>query len=520
MKYQELENTVKVWFKELSPVYKKAFIASFVIINVAFLFHTVNFMFGDHDWLYVRSPNYWSEGAFEGRPLHFVLQSLFFGGHVLPILNNLLSFAALAVSGLLLANYWKVPLNTLNYALFAAYTAVLPYTMVWLFYAKDMLINLSLPLIAVCGLIIADSAAKKKLLHIVGVGLFYFAFASYAAVINLLAVCWLGGVIAEYIKAKSFTKVLKAKLPALADMVIALILFKLTLAVLPLSSDYNTKTIGLSYWPHKFMETLTVMLKQFVVPTPFMEPKYKYLLLAICICGLGCGLYKGGIKKIIPCVILISGMLFASKLAFFMADERGQVLAEMENFAYVPRLDFYGLAYVYAFGLALLLSYYPKKWKKYVLGIAMIAAFMSVVRDVYAQKVWKLGFDAEMKAHERIVGRLEQMPEFRQGAKYRLLQIGSLALRKNYYRSVAGEETSLDLLTTSFTPQYMSRIVYNFYYPEDIFYDNAHVKDLSKKGRAFLEKAEVYPALGSMFIDGDIVIVVLTEDGLAKALGH
>jgi hypothetical protein len=46
------------------------------------------------------------------------------------------------------------------------------------------------------------------------------------------------------------------------------------------------------------------------------------------------------------------------------------------------------------------------------------------------------------------------------------------------------------------------------------------VRDLSEKGRAFLEKAEVYPALGSMFIDGDIVIVVLTEEGLNKALGH
>jgi hypothetical protein len=240
----------------------------------------------------------------------------------------------------------------------------------------------------------------------------------------------------------------------------------------------------------------------------------------ICVCGLGCGLSKGGIKKIILSVILVLGMLFASKLAFFMADERGQILAEMENLAYVPRLDFYGLAYVYAFGLALLLSYYPKKWKKYVLGLAMIAAFMSVVRDVYAQKVWKLGFDAEMKAHERIVGRLEQMPEFRAGHKYKILQLGSLSLRKNFYRAVAGEETSLDMLSTSFTPQYMSRIVYNFYYPEDIFYDNASVNELSERGREFLRNAKVYPALGSIFIDGDIVVVVLTEEGLNKALGR
>ena len=520
MKYQELENTIKTWFKDLSPVYKKAFISSFVIINIAFLFHTVNFMFGDHDWLYVRSPNYWSEGAFEGRPLHFVLQSLFFGGHVLPILNNLFSFAALALSGVLLARYWQIPLNAVSYALFATYVAVLPYTMVWLFYAKDALINLSLPLIAILGLVIADMASKKRLYHLLAIALFYFAFASYVAVINLLAVCFIGKVLADYIKQKSFIKVVKEKLPAVADMIIALVLFKLTLACLSLSSDYNTKVVDWAYLPEKLVETLTVMFTQFTVPTPFMEPKYKYLLLVISLGGLGCGLYKGGKKKVILSVILVLGMLFATKLAFFMADERGQVLAEMENFAFVPRLDFYGLAYVYAFGLALLLSYYPKKWKKWVLGLAMVAAFMSVVRDVYAQKVWKLGFDAEMKAHERIVGRLEQMPEFRTGHKYKILQLGSLSLRKNFYREVAGEAVSLDMLSTSFTPQYMSRIVYNFYYPEDIFYDNASVSDLSERGREFLRTAKVYPALGSMFIDGDIVIVVLTEEGLAKALGH
>ena len=157
-------------------------------------------MFGDHDWNYVRTANYWSEGAFEGRPLHFVLQSLFFGGEVLPVLNNLLSFAAMALSGILLAKYWQIPFSRFNYALFATFVAVLPYTMTWLFYAKDTLINLSLPLICVCGLLAADFAVKEKkpVYHLIAIALFYFAFASYVAVINLLGVCFLGGIMLTY----------------------------------------------------------------------------------------------------------------------------------------------------------------------------------------------------------------------------------------------------------------------------------------------------------------------------------
>jgi len=519
MKYQEMETKLKDGLKNLNPVCKKSFLIAFVLINLAFLFHTVNFMFGDHDWNYIRTPNYWHEGAFEGRPLHFVMQSLFFGGHVLPILNNLLSFAFLALSGILLAHYWRVPKKTFQLTLFATFTAILPYTLVWLFYAKDMLSNLSLPFVVVAGLLLADRPYKKIWYHVAALFLFYFAFASYAAVLNLMGVCLLGAILTTYIGSKSnIAKVVRQKLPAAADIIIAGILYKLTLAFSSVTTEYNTQTLGVMYWPEKLKETVTVMFTQFVTPLPFMEYKFKLLLLGLCIFAMVVALLKGGIKKAPAIIVLIIAILLSSKVAFFLADERGQVLAEMENFAFVPRLDFYGLGYIYALAVALILSLSKGKWYKLGATLAVIIAFMSAVRDMYAEKVWKLGFDAEMKTHERIVARLEQHPNFHSTQKYRLLQVGSFSLRKNYYRKAAGEETSLDLLETSFTPQFMSRIVYNFYYPEDVFYNNATAEDLSERGKEYLRyQAKPWPSAESIFIDGDIVIIVLTNEGLDKA---
>lgn len=507
--------------KAIPQAYIQAFTIAFALINLAFLFHTVNFMFGDHDWNYVRTANYWSEGTFEGRPLHFVLQSLFFGGEVLPILNNLFSFAALALSGILLAKYWKIPFSKLNYILFAVFTAVLPYTMVWLFYAKDTLINLSLPLICVCGLLAADYAvkAKKPLYHLLALALFYFAVASYAAVINLLGVCFLGGIMLAYSNREAkIIPLMKAKIMPALDMLAALVLFKLTLVILPVDTGYNTQTVALDYLPQKLAETVSAMFAQFTAPLPFMEYKFKLLLLLLSLFGFTLLLVRGGKGRVLPQTVLVLGVLFASKLAFFMADERGQILAEMENFAFVPRLDFYGLVYIYALALACVLCTSLAKLRKAGVVLAVIIAFMSGVRDMYAQKVWKLGFDAEMKAHERIVSRLETMPNFYPERRYRLLQVGSLSLRKNFYLKQDAEETSLDLLTTSFTPQFMSRIVYNFYYPEDVFYNNAVKEELSPKGREWLLfKAKPFPNKESIYIDGDIVIIVLTQEGLAKA---
>ena len=159
---------------------------SFLIINFAFLFHSINFMFGDHDWLYVRGATFWKEGSFEGRPLHFALQGVFFNGQILPILNNILSFFALSLSGVMLARYWKIPASTLGYTLFSVFIAVLPYTLVWLYYAKDALINLCLPLIAINALVVSELATTKKkiYLHLLSQFLFVFAFSSYMAIIS------------------------------------------------------------------------------------------------------------------------------------------------------------------------------------------------------------------------------------------------------------------------------------------------------------------------------------------------
>lgn len=520
MNYLSLEKKVIDWYNSIPLSIKKAFLISFALINLAFLFHTTNFMFGDHDWLYVRGQTYWKEGTFEGRPLHFVLQSILFSGQILPLLNNLFSFAALALSSIMLAKYWKIPTTTLNYSLFATFIAVLPYTLVWLYYAKDALINISLPLIVMTALWSAQKGTlcKSKLWYTISVLLFVFAFSSYVAVINMIGICILGAIINDYVyNNNSIIGAIRNKIPTAIVVIISLIIFLLFMKMFPITSSYNTKTIPLDFVADKLNETFNVMFTQFTAILPFMDYEYKMLLLAMSVIGFALLITSGKIDKFAPIVIFVLLILFASKFAYFIADERGEILAEMEDFAFVPRLDFYGIVYVYAFFLSSILIFNKEKIKKVGVILVMIITFMSMVRDAYALKTWKLGFDAEMKAHERIVSRLEQHKDFNINRKYRLFQVGTLSLRQNYYKKENKEKVGLDLLETSFTPIFMSRIVYNFYYPKDIFYDNVSYQDLSEKGKNFIKhEATPWPTSNSIFIDGDIVIVVLTDEALNK----
>ena len=387
MNYLKLENKILDWYKKIPSEIKKSVVYSFIIINFAFLFHSVNFMFGDHDWLYVRGASKWNEGAFEGRPFHFILQNLLFNGQVLPILNNFISFLALSLSGVILAKYWKIPVSTLNYTLFSSFVAVLPYTLVWLYYAKDTLINLSLPFIAILALYISDIAQtiKKKYLRIISIALLVFAFSSYIAIINYIGICFLGSIMLSYaFENKGMYSIIKQKIYTALDVVVSLVIFVLLLKIFPPASGYNTNLISLDFIFTKLKDTLVVMISQFVVTLPFMEYKYKWMLLISSVIGFVILLKKGGFSKVSPQILLFLLVLFVSKFTYFISDQRGELLTQMEDFAFVPRLDFYSLPYVYALCLSPIFFLKKSTLKKSLIVLLVLIIFMSIVRVMNA----------------------------------------------------------------------------------------------------------------------------------------
>ena len=311
---------------------------------------------------------------------------------------------------------------------------------------------------------------------------------------------------------KEIYSIVKQKIYTVIDVIVSLVIFILLLKIFPPTSSYNTNLISLDIILTKLRETLEVMISQFVITLPFMEYKYKLLLLLSSISGLFVLLKKGGISKVSPQILLFLLVLFVSKFTYFISDQRGELITQMEDFAFVPRLDFYSLPYLYALCLSPILFLKKSKLKNVLVGLFILITFMSVVRVMNAQKVWKLGFDAEMKAHERIISRIEQMPNFDINRHYRVFQIGTLSLRKNFYKKSNNEKISLDLLETSFTPRYMSQIVYNFYYPKDVFYSIANFNDLSEAGKAYIKNtAQPWPSKNSIFIDNDIIVIVLDD---------
>ena len=65
------------WWKNISPVDKKSFLWIFVVLNLVFLWHTVTFFFGNHDWEQVKSGVHIFWSLFDGRWGAGLIQQIF-----------------------------------------------------------------------------------------------------------------------------------------------------------------------------------------------------------------------------------------------------------------------------------------------------------------------------------------------------------------------------------------------------------------------------------------------------------
>ena len=211
------------------------------------------------------------------------------------------------------------------------------------------------------------------------------------------------------------------------------------------------------------------------------------------------------IRDSLLALLLLLGAVLGSKLTYLIS------VQSYDNLPHLVRIDFYGLPILYALMLAILLVACSVGWKKFVYLFAGIAVFASFVQVAYALKVWKFGFDAETKLAERIITRLEKLPEFDIEKKYKLIQIGEMSLRKNYYTRVYDDFYSGEMLEDAYYQQGNAKDAYNFFYQVDFLSEDAAEDALENPliKEYLRDKAQPWPANGSVGIVGEYIIIVL-----------
>lgn len=490
----------------------KALGISFLIINFAYLYHSLNFMWGNHDVVFIKERLFLSSGLFEGRFSQFIPQVLLTNGQILPLLNNLLGFTFLTIALWLLAKYWNIPKSLLNYVLFISFFATLPFTLSWLYFTFITMSCLFWTMLIILGLYLSAliyDQKQKIILSLIATLCFYLSFGGYPPVINTIFIGLSAHCLINYtFKQKSLRILINMHKFTLLNIVFAAFLFKLTLFFVAPNDVYNLELINITDIPNKFVSTLTICYKQFFISLPFMSQTYKFILLALVIFAFIVTLLKGFSKKrgLLTLFLFLTTVWFSSLTTFLV----------VPHTEYVARIDFFGLGFIYNFALALLLFCTTPIIKSITIMLMIILIPYNILNDYHAQKIWQQGFKAEMKILEDVAERIENHPNFNPARKYRFYQAGDISLRPSYYRQKFDKDEPF-LLSLPYLAIWQGAPLIEFYSPFNYIDSNPAIlpSDISKEVYDFIKNdARPWPHKNAIFLDDKILIVIYNQQGL------
>lgn len=471
----------------------KLWLILFMAVNLVFTFYHFTFFWGNHDWDWVKGTTQvlsLNTGMFEGRYAKFILNVGLFGGQILPILNNLVAFALLALGVVLLTTYWQI--KSFGTRLIAALIIITaPYILGWLYFPINILGNFSAVALVAYGLIVAE---KKKWYHkALSVICFLLALGVYPSVAEMMIISFAIRYIISPVKKKN--EVLNAVYPLL----VALIAFKLLLFVLGkldivYSEHYNMQTPNLEELVRRVPQMILLVFSQLLTTLPFLDAEYKILSLLLLILAIGCTFKRG---------LWWCAALTATVLSTFLTTAQ-------EETAYMPRINFYGINFLIAGAVAVLFT--QKQKIRNISGVLCLLLLWNGIRaDFEALKVWRLGQISETALVERISAQIEEH------APDKILVpvvAGELPLRPRYY-ATSYQKNSPYILSGSLLVRHIPSGMFNFYAVTPFFYNYSQISDLTPELHHFLRVAKPWPAQESLFVDEKYAVILLSSEGIA-----
>lgn len=474
----------------------------FCVICLVFLPYQIGFFIGNHDWDWVKGTTQilqWDTGLFEGRYGKFLLNVLLFGGQVLPLLNVWCSFAFLTFGGILLVDYWRI--KDFSSRLLVALLPILsPFILGWLYFPINILGNFMAVPLVVGGLILAEMDGKLSKTE--SVFFFLLALGVYPSVAEMMIVCF--GIRCIINPPHLYEKTFLSALTIVSSLVIfKIILSALTAAGIIYTGHYNMQMAGGTELLQRLPEMAKMAVKQLWITVPFIPLSLKICGIGIILSAIAVSLKKT--SSLLMAALIWLAALGATVLSAYLAKNSAEV-------AYMPRIDFYGLNFLYA-GAAAVLLQTSGFFRNFGILAICIYLFLSVNEDFSAQKAWQMGKAAEEMLVERISQRIENRA---QGISSPLIPViaGELPLRPRYYNGNYRVKSPY-VLNAPFIVRHIPSGMFNFYAVSPVFASWSGIRQISPDMHMFFNNAaHPWPAEGALFVDDEYAIILLTSDGM------
>lgn len=541
---KDIIELVKKSFAKIDEIDKKTFLWIFVALNVMFIFHTINFLFGNHDWWAIKDGVQWDTFFFNGRFSATAIKMILLNGQVLPILNNLIAFFFYALGSVLLLNYWNAPKNILQRVLIGFVLTLTPFTNVWLWFAYHTIENLSIPFFVTLGLILTiknfDNIYCAILQKVLSVVFLTLALGIYpSAIVNILTIfsCkFLLDNLSDGIF--EFKRVFLKHKWSFINIALSFISYKLILLYMGyknlLADVINIQSAGIEQILQNILPAMKAAFQQMFNYRFICMPQNITILFAVLFVLLILfGIYNvlvsksskiDKLKKIIIYSILALAPLFATKVASILA---------LKNVFYSIRIDIYGLVFLRGM-IVLLLFKYGNNFIKNITYLLVVAIlWISLIANFVCQKSLKLAHTSEFMRMNRMIQELYLNKDFVKGKGYKLISIGyPKPLRPKYIPQKYKRKAKPDVSMGSHTliPEWDPLVVLEFFVEEDFICDKkvyvAHeetgellINTLGENELKFLKKALPRTSLKdseNIQIIDDTIVCVFSEKSLEK----
>lgn len=521
----------KPFIKTFNTFFIKNWLILFVLSICSYSHFIFYFLWGNHDWAWIQYNTPLLSGLFEGRFSQFILPTIISDGVILPIITLLLSLCFYSASSLLLLKLFKLPENNFSYILISLFITTSPYTISWLYFAFITLSCLSWPFFTILAFFLLDSAkssSKPIISRTFAMLFFLLAIGGYPPVINLIAIIFFFLIINDICFNKLTIKhIIKKNIPTTITILISLIgvlIIQHYLKKYGLQHPtYNTAQLNITDFPKKLYEVFLISIKQFTTTKSFISYKFKYLNLCLVLLSL-IALYIQSPKNITHLSILtlsIIGAILSTNLTTLIAENIHFVINE-------PRIEFFGLLYIYVFALIILIKTPNTLLKNISQFTCFVLIFININTLSYASKIWNFGFKSESLLSNRIINDIEKKPSFNPNKKYTFIQGGTTDFRSRFYKPQNKfEKPDSYTLTAPYVPWHLPSKAYKFYTISDFFGTDfdifwryiapSEVIITDELYQYLSYKSTPWPQKNAIFIDENTIILTLSPDGKQQA---
>lgn len=361
----------------------------------------------------------WNEQVYLGRWFNRIVLRMVHAADM-PVFLPVLASVLAVISALFTLRVWKLNLSGIEKFIIVGLISTFPFFLSFYYYTWLT------PLFMFSCVFAAGAAAVsnslKPLPILMGSGLFMLMMASYQPGIGVYATLSAGAIIVglTQLNQTPLIEVAKAAGARILTAVFGGIAYLVSLEVLNIGKSHATSTIELSDIPEKFLTTSEAAFRHLTITQPEFHPPLKFMLLSLLVVGFLGSLWlaRKSVIRIALLPLIWVGLILATKTMFYVSTDT--------NF-FQYRYNF-ALAFLYAFGIAMALnSMNLRLVRSFLLICAAFVLVRFVQVDLIRQEVLLRGQQHDLAIANRVLARVEALPDFDANKTYDFVRVGKYA---------------------------------------------------------------------------------------------